>query len=156
MGTASMLNSFVNALKKAIQDIMPALIDDNATFELQPQAEYSDVAVQNEWNEVLAVTANVRILMIYVTMVAADEDIAIKVTIDGRTLEMTAETLTFGIDYVAVLTGVAEPSMFTFKDSTALPVPPLMLEGRSVKVEVRKTTANGANTLTCRVLYAKR
>lgn len=156
MGTASMLNSFVNALKKGIQDVMPALIDDNATFEHQEPAEYSDVAVQNEWNTVLDTTANARILMIYVTMVTADEDIAIKVTIDGRTLEMTAETLTHDTDYVAVLTGEAEPAMFTFKDFTALPVPPLMLEGRSVKVEVRKTTANGANTLTCRVHYAKR
>jgi hypothetical protein len=125
----------------------------------QALATYSAVAVQNIWNTVLDTTKNCRILGFAVEMETAGETVEGRITIDGQTWTFTAfaaaaDTPYWGVVSIDPDTGV----MGCYFSATNYLVYGAMacgLEGRSVKVEVRKTTANGANNLKSSVIYQK-
>ena len=124
------------------------------TFEHQPDAHLAqENPVQNTWYTVLNVTRDCKVYAVTVLVWTTNETLEVRVTVDGQVLvgsiaashttyyyvhhQLYAEAL--AIDGNVFLLGKYSP-----------------LEGRSIKVEVRKTTAAGSGTLECRVNYAKR
>ena len=113
--------------------------------------------VSGTWYTVLDTTKNVRLLSLYATIVwttTQPTPLEVRVTIDGQTETFAVANPVSGTDYIGVL-GYAGASYlintFTEQRSRAF-----LLEGRSVKVEVRITWATTQPTpLQCRVKYAK-
>lgn len=133
---------------------MPKIINLSHIPALQADATLSQAAaVVNTWYTALDTTINARIIAASVSIDTANETLEMRFTIDGQTIAKTALAATAGTSYIADY----------YQDNTSLRLAltgnmhtrTYLLEGRSVKVEVRKTTNNGAGTLTCRVSYAK-
>ena len=119
----------------------------------QPDAELSQAdPVQNTWYTILDTQENARIYCITVAVMTTDETLEARVTIDGQ-------TLTGSVDATADAWYFVEKSLLdaglSLGTAWMLAVHYAALEGRSVKVEVRKTTAAGTGTLMGRVIYAK-
>jgi hypothetical protein len=112
-------------------------------------------AVQNTWYTVLDTIGYVRILSFQVLMATATETIEGRITVDGVVVAVGAAALTFGTAYCAVFNNYTDANTMVWDQNLAR-YNPILLEGKSVKVEMRKTTAAGLNTLTGRVVYAKR
>jgi hypothetical protein len=112
-------------------------------------------AVQNTWYTVLDTTLNCRVIGVCVAMSVAIETLQMRITIDGNILSGEQAAAVVGTIYHGILlqTNLAQNLTMT---STVPLTRSFLLEGRSVKVEVRKTTAVGAGTLTASVVYAKR
>lgn len=127
------------------------------TFEVpkhQADATLSQAApVQNTWYTVLDTAKNVRIYGLGVSIAVANETIETRVTVDGQVIGTIGIDCDFGDDYRALFRRIHDGVIELVKDP--LNIPAFLLEGRSVKVEVRKITANGAGTLTARVIYGK-
>jgi len=110
--------------------------------------------VQNTWYTVLDTTTFVRILAILAYVDVANETIEVRLTIDGQTLTGSQAALAgtsycYGLQYQS-------NSLNTITAGVNIPVMNYcFLEGKSVKVEVRKTTALGAGNLHCLVTYQK-
>lgn len=119
-----------------------------------------DTPVQNTWYTVLNTTPNVRIRTLSGALTAgADETVEIRITVDGVTIPAAGETWTAGTFYTIYRQSdlSATNCGVLYKGTgTGNVFYPLLIEGRSVKVEVRKTTANGASTLKLMVLYEQR
>ena len=109
-------------------------------------------AVQNTWYTILDTAANIRIYQITALIVTAGETIAIKITIDGNVLTATQAQDADAVYYWG-LDADASDALQAVKATQTAPTISGYLEGKSVKVEMRKTTAAGANTLTGRVKY---
>lgn len=120
----------------------------------QADATLDQVAVQNTWYTVLEIKRPIRAYIVRVSMETLAEDIECKVTIDGLSYSGAQPAAVAGTGYMwniyvhldtvlAPSTGVVglAPGGLTFMDVNNL------------KVEVRKTTANGANHLFARVKY---
>jgi len=131
-------------------------IQEQVTFQLQADAVLVQAApVQNTWYTVLN-TQNARVLGIAYEVAATGETLEVRMTIDGRVFT-PSQAAVAGTDY------------YIKKDHTAdwgFALPPdvtqyinqlsFLFDCRSLKVEMRKTTANGVGALTCRVAYQKR
>ena len=115
-------------------------------------ATYLGTAVQNTWYAILNTTTNVRVIGINMMMATAAEDLECRVTIDGQTISGVQLAAVAGTYYTALLaqTSTVQSLIFT---STVYVGRGHLFEGRSVKVEIRKTTANGANVLSGSVMY---
>jgi len=139
---------------KILSDVLD-LIRTELTFQQQADAALTQASPeQNKWYTVLDTTANVRLYSVNLAVEDTAETLAVRITIDGRTLTGT-QAATAGTWYYAYsLVSSAEALSYTSSIVMAMYYAPL--EGRSVKVEVRKTTANGTGNLLCRVKYAKR
>jgi len=112
-------------------------------------------AVQNTWYTVLDTTKNVKIMFVLFRCTAVNETVQLRFTIDGltRTLEQACVANTYyyarwgadattGANWYASLTVTADMNLMN------------PIEGRSIKIEMRKTTATGASALQCRVPYS--
>ena len=115
--------------------------------------------VQNTWYTVLDTTERVRLIMINMRMATNIETLQVQITIDGVVLAGEQVAAVVGTDYKAVLTATAYAQslgIVSSADTAFLGLRPFLLEGRSVKVEVRKTTVVGAGNMTASVVYAVR
>lgn len=118
----------------------------------QAIAGYAGVAVQNVWNTVLSETKDVRLYYANIKMNTLAEDIEIRVTIDGIE-HVGTQTAVAGTAYHAYMKYfTAELYLNTAQLMIAQYTP---IDCRTCKVEVRKTTANGANQLSGYAVYAK-
>lgn len=130
---------------------------DHKTYELpehQADATLSQAApVQNTWYTVLDTTKNVIVYGLGVSIGVANETIETRFTIDGQVIGTTGINCDFGDDYRALFRTIHDGNIELVKDP--LNIPAFLIQGRSVKIEVRKTTAAGAGTLTARVIYGK-
>ena len=137
---------------------MSLSIASKAMFEFQTPATLNQAApVQNTWYTILDTTKNVRIYDIAVNVEDTNETLEVQVTIDGQTIGANDEACTHSTQYFALMkleaiSRVCEMILVSeavhddaFKS--------FVLEGKSVKVEVRKTTAAGAGNLTGIVAY---
>jgi len=111
-------------------------------------------AVQNTWYTVLDTTKKVRILSLMMTVSVANEDLELKMTIDGETLNGAQANAVAGTSYYCLKDAgsaniLLSATGFNMGRYAAL-------DANSVKIEVRKTTANGAGTLSARAVYCKR
>lgn len=115
--------------------------------------------VQNTWYTVLNTTANARIYMIEVGIATTGETLEVKLTIDGQTyttpgFACPADSYAAGAwSFGGAATNRLVFRLMSGSDRCVMPYAPI--EGRSVKVEVRKTTAAGAGNLIGKVIYAK-
>lgn len=109
--------------------------------------------VQNTYYTILDTTLNARIIAIYGKVATTDENIQLKVTFDGIVIENTAAAGGINVYLEACLlqTGlfqwVAVDSISKFRA--------FHVEARSIKIEIRKTTNNGAGNLHGLVKYGK-
>jgi hypothetical protein len=120
-------------------------------FAFQPDATIAQVNVQNTWYTVLN-TTNARLYSLEMITVGFAETLQMRLTVDGQAMTATVNANDSTVYYVA-------------KDQTtdgllalATPINPntyCPLDGKAVKVEVRKTTATGAGTLYSRVVYGR-
>jgi hypothetical protein len=130
--------------------------------ELQADAILNQAApVQNTWYTVLDTTENVRVLNILFTVGVPNEDVEVELTIDGRTFVAGQAPATGASIYYFVLADSVLATMdFGFNTELAATVPtwvlrPFLIECRSLRVRIRKTSANGAGILSCGVHYQK-
>ena len=130
-------------------------------YEYQSPATLNQAGpVQNTWYTILDTTANCRIYDIILNVEDTDETLECKITVDGETVDTTGFSLsaTHSTDYRAC----RYPSAITrtdhirfdalatyYHDLEAAP----LIEGKSIKIEARKTSAAGVGNLTGIVTY---
>jgi len=115
--------------------------------------------VQNTWYTVLDTTERVRLIMINMQMLTNIETLQVQITVDGVVLAGEQVAAVVGTQYKVCLTASSYAqalALVTSADTAFLGLRPFLLEGRSVKVEVRKTTVVGAGNMTASVVYAVR
>jgi hypothetical protein len=109
--------------------------------------------VKDTWYTVLDTKKNAKIYAVTVLVWTESETLQVRVTIDGQVLrgEVEATHTTYYYVHHNLYGGALtiDANLFLLGHFTPL-------EGREVKVEVRKTTEAGSGTLDARVVYAKR
>lgn len=124
-------------------------------YEYQPPATLDQAApVQNTWYTILNTTHNIQVLVIAVNIEDTNEDLEVQVTVDGETIAGYGVTATHSTSYYAyflpsAISGIDQLSLANTSANIKHP----LLTGKSVKIEVRKTTAAGAGNLTGIVIY---
>ena len=119
---------------------------------LQPVAVLQQAAaVQNTWYTVLDTTKNCRLINVVMTMQTANEDLELRLTIDGVVWVGGQANAVAGTDYLCFISYYGAALNITTTDYSIYRA--FLIEGRSVKVEIRKTSANGANRLDGHVIY---
>jgi len=124
------------------------------TFIHQTDATLDQAApAQNTWYTVLNTTINCRIISIAIKVADTGETLEIQLTVDGQVL--TVSQAAVANTWYNLLLDANNSSIYL---STAdyMRQRAFLLEARSVKFEVRKTTAAGAGTISSRIMYAKR
>lgn len=154
MGTITRLNGMFNAIIKAMQDTIPALLYSGTTNKFKGDAILSQATpVQNQWYTVLDTTVNARIIGMTGLIVTTGETLEMKITIDGVVVSgsqaATADTWYQFYPHLATANGLFATTSYTGQVA-------FLFEGRSIKIEIRKTTANGTGNLKSVVTYAKR
>ena len=124
------------------------------TFKHQPDAVLSQLEpVQNQWYPVLETSRECRLYSLTILVWTASETLEVRVTVDGVVLVgsvSATHTTYYYVHHQLYASGLTiDGNIFLLGKYTPL-------EGRNVKVEVRKTTAAGSGTLDARVVYAKR
>jgi hypothetical protein len=124
------------------------------TFEDQADATLSKTTpAKDQWYTVLDSKKECRIYAITVLVWTASETLEVRVTIDGKVLTGSVKATHTAYYYVH---HQLYASALAIDGNVFLAGKYSPLEGREVKVEVRKTTEAGAGTLDARVVYAKR
>jgi len=124
-------------------------------FEYQAPATLNQASpVQNTWYTILDATANARVYGISVNVEDADETLELKITRDGQTLTGSVAA-THSSSYEAHLRvrGINRDVTVVLQTTTIAEYKAFLIEGLSIKVEIRKTTATGAGNLTGAVDY---
>lgn len=129
-------------------------------WEYQAPAVLNQAApVQNTWYTLLDTTSNCRILEVVVNVEDANETLEVKITIDGETIQADDLAATHSTDYYAYIynSGVTRldyVKLIAYATEMPAAKNAFMIEGRSIKIEIRKTTATGAGNLTGICTYA--
>ena len=126
-------------------------------YEYQPPAVLNQGApVQNDWYDLLPVTKNCRVKQIHVNIEDNDETLEVRMTIDGEVL-IGSNACTHSTNYPVGVHADAELMTDVLEFDT---VPAhfgkyraFLKEGKSIQIEVRKTTAAGVGNLTGIVTY---
>jgi len=114
-------------------------------------------AVQNDWYTAFE-GSNVEIILLAAGITVANETVDVRITIDGKVFTSSgAEDLLFATNLLTMVTDIRTVSLTINKFDLAAPstsaiasaaaVGNRWIKGKSVKVEVRKTTAGGASAL---------
>lgn len=120
----------------------------------QANASLDQIPVQNTWYTVLDTTKNARIISFGAYVETNDETIEGRITIDSQVLTVSATNFTAGIALAANFYNDASDALVWIAlGPTGYRA--FLIEGKSLKIEVRKTTAAGANLLHAKVRYAK-
>lgn len=106
--------------------------------------------VQNTWYTALDTILNGRIRTLVYGIEGADETIEVRVTIDGVT-KTSSVACTDGATYTPTHWGLTQ-NVFG-GTSTVNNVYSWQLEGRSIKIELRKTTALASTALKAKIVY---
>ena len=130
-------------------------------FEYQAPATLNQAApVQNTWYTLLDTESNVRIYHICVGVEDTNETLEVQITIDGETIAADDEACTHSNTYHAWIfpnainrTDLVKLIIHTTTDVSIYKG--FLIEGKSVKVEVRKTTAAGAGNLVGICVYGE-
>ena len=109
--------------------------------------------VQNTWYPVLALTPNVRLINVSARIADTGEDVAVRITVDG--IELSAvSSLVANTSYFYTIEPDNAANILS-NDVSSSRYRAFLMEGKSVKVDIRKTSALGVGNLICRVKYAK-
>ncbi len=132
-------------------------LDKDYTFEHQPDATLSQAnPAKDTWYNVLDSKKNCKVYAITVLVWTTNETLEVRVTIDGQVLVGSVEASHTTYYYVHHKLYAAAASALAIDGNVFLIGHHAPLEGREVKVEVRKTTEAGTGTIDARVVYAKR
>jgi len=101
--------------------------------------------VQDQWYTILDTTLNCRIYDICFRVATTGEDLEVRITVDGQ-IYTVSQTAVAG-DHYGIIRLLSATSGEMFASSGNPPAWAFMIEGRSIKVDMRKTTAAGAGTL---------
>lgn len=104
------------------------------------------------WYTILDTTRNCRVLGGAISVATTGEDLLLRITIDGNVLE-GSKAATAGTQYYMSITHDAA-ALYIEAGFTVVESRVFFLEGKSIKIEMRKTTTNGTGTFTARVKYA--
>lgn len=130
------------------------MVLDVVTLEVQPDASIVQSSpVQNTWYTVVDIIGSIRLSGIAVSIADTNETLEVKLTMDGNSytgsIAATAGTSYRVIPYVyAPGTGLLLTSSTIINSN--------ILESKSLKVEVRKTTEAGTGDMSATVQYATR
>lgn len=111
--------------------------------------------VQDTWYDILPATDNVMIYRVGVGVATTGENLECQFIVDGETIgAMASVGCALNTDYEAVLV----PRAINRNDNIQIIArrdfnEPMLLEGKSVQVQVRKTTNNGNGNLCGIVMY---
>jgi hypothetical protein len=124
------------------------------TFQHQPDAVLSQVDPDPEqWYPILQESRECRLYSLTVLVWTTNETLEVRITVDGVVLLGSVEanhTTYYYVHHQLYAAGLTiDGNIFLLGKYTPL-------EGRNVKVEVRKTTAAGSGTLDARLVWAKR
>lgn len=126
------------------------------TFQRQAHATLSQAAaVQNTWYTVLDTINNVRVDSLKIIIDTANEDLEMKITIDGIAITIPQANAVAGTSYFLSQNGNIANG-FSLGLAQTESTRSFLVEARTFKVEVRKTTANGGGLLGSRVIYDRR
>jgi hypothetical protein len=126
----------------------------NDTFEHQPDRHLIQATPeQNTWYTILDTTENCRLYSVVILVWTADETLEVRLTIDGQVLTGSIAATAVSYYWVYLLLYAAGLMASGEKHLVGYDSP---LEGRSIKVEMRKTTNNGTGTIEGYAIYAKR
>jgi hypothetical protein len=112
--------------------------------------------VQNTYYAILDTTTDCRVYTIGVNIEDANESLSLQLTVDGETIAPDNFAATHSTDYRGslVFSAITRVDQMELDAMTNVQLrPSFVVEGKSVKVELRKTTAAGAGNLTGVVLY---
>jgi hypothetical protein len=110
--------------------------------------------VNGTFYTVLDTTQNCRILIFAAEIATTGETIEGKITIDGNAITVTAAAFPADTPYWCIIS--ADPGVGTFGpywNNAQQPQKAWLIEGRSVKLEVKKTTAAGVGNLKGLAVY---
>ena len=125
-------------------------------FKQQPPAVLDQPnPVQNTWYTVLESARDVRIILIVCGVLTTDETIALRLTVDGVVRTWTLAATAGQTNYVGLMATLTGILLQYTTVASLLMYRSFMVEGRNVKVEIRKTTAAGTGNLQCLVDYAQ-
>ena len=120
----------------------------SAMFSKQPAESINQAApVQNTYYTI-ADLRNARVYEISVNVEDANEDLILRVTINGEVLSSAGLTATHSTNYYGYIDTDAINRLELSQLTGTKRNQSYVCEGRSVKIEVRKTTATGAGNLT--------
>jgi hypothetical protein len=147
------VNSFVDTGSR--QNVMlPAAFINSVNFKHQADSILNQAApVQNTWYTVLDTVVNARLIGLGILIADTGETLEVRLTVDGNIIIGSGAAVA-GTDYHAMVHTHATGTVLTFSSTDAPRA--FMLEGRSLKVEVRKTTAAGAGNLKACAAYETR
>lgn len=129
---------------------------EQGVFALQPDANLIQAApVQNTWYTVLDTKKNVKIYGISMCILTTGETLEMRITIDGQPSTLSYACIA-DTDYSIYKLFAPNTTSFDVATGLYLACYTSPLEAKSVKVEIRKTTAAGAGDLLGHVTYGKR
>lgn len=118
----------------------------------QADATLSQAApVQNTYYTILDTSKNVKVYIIACSVADTGETLQVTITIDGQTYT-GSQAAVAGTLYSCFIGRDGAIGFASGNQNVALYAP---LTARSLKVQIKKTTAAGAGTITGRVIYAK-
>lgn len=125
---------------------------DQSTWTYKGYAHLGQVLpAQNTWYTALATTVNCLIHKIGISVADTGETLNVQITVDGKTITSpSAVAAAAGTEYWFIPWGIQKIAAVNSEADIKQPI----IEGRSVKVEFRKTTAAGTGIITCDVEYS--
>ena len=121
-------------------------------YEYQTPATLNQAApVQNTWYTLLDTTTNARIYEIAINIEDDNETLEVQATIDGETMQAVSLAANHSTEHWCYkrASAIGQNDAIAITSTDALnKQAAFILEGKSVKIEVRKTTAAGAGSLT--------
>jgi hypothetical protein len=145
-----------NNKEEALKAVHSAIVALNAPYAMQDDATLVQAnPVQNQWYTVLDTKENARIYSIVALVWTTDETLEIRVTTKNRTFtgSVNATNTTYYWAFIRMYGDGLDIAASPTKQLVCYQAP---LEDPSVKIEIRKTTANGNGTLECRVVWAQK
>lgn len=134
---------------------MPKLRNTALVPKFQAASSLTQAApVQNTWYTILDTTTNFEGYIATIKVETADETLEVRWTIDGQVITKT-NACTFGTTYYVFLDATSTQLGLTITSTNWNMGMRATLQARSMKVELRKTTAAGAGDLKGQVTYSK-
>ena len=112
--------------------------------------------VQNTWYDILPVTRNVYVYQGSVNIEDNDETLEVQIIVDGETIEGSGVACTNSTNYYMHFSANAIARIDSVVVTNQANVPwgrSFLVMGRSVQIQVRKTTVAGVGNLTGLVMY---
>ena len=132
---------------------LPANLATLVNFEHKLASLNQIAPVQNTWYTLLDTVHNVKLFGVGILIADTGETLGVKLTVDGETITGSGAA-TADTDYKVLINTTATGNTITLSSSAL--VNANQLECRSLKIEVRKTTAAGTGNLKASVAYGQR